>query len=129
MSYQSWQVLTWPRVFFTLWQWRALVARTGLLDATRIETDNASGRRVGTVLWGGIDSNRRFGMAWDWAEVMPGVVAMSDPMRIVSNIMLVDSEGNCLPPNARLLHLNSAIASLCWQPAVIRAAEAELVHA
>lgn len=127
MTVHAWQVLTWPRAFFTPTQWRAYVARMGLLEASRIETDDSSNCGEGTVLWGLVEPERKVGMAWDWREVKRGVLALADPMRIISNVMLVDSDGKCLPQSARVLYLNNAIASLCWQPAV-KQAEAELVH-
>jgi hypothetical protein len=127
MTFHAWQVLTWPRAFFTPTQWRAFVSRTRLLEASRIDADASQNCSEGIALWGLIEPERKVGMAWDWREVKRGVLALSDPMRIVSNVMLVDSEGKCMPQSARLLHLNNAIASLCWQPAVMRA-ESEVVH-
>jgi hypothetical protein len=59
-------------------------------------------------------------LAWDWAEVRKDVVALCDPMNVLSNVRLVDDEGAPLGAAERVLHLNSAIHELDWQPHVMR---------
>ncbi|MDQ2736026.1 MAG: hypothetical protein M3Y55_13795, partial [Pseudomonadota bacterium] len=53
--------------------------------------------------------------AWDWREVRPGVVALSDPMTVLSNIVLLGEEGRPVDSFKRILHLNNVIFSLPWQ--------------
>ena len=33
------------------------------------------------------------GVAWDWVRLLPGVVAMSDPLGLVTNLKLLDDQG------------------------------------
>jgi hypothetical protein len=69
----------------------------------------------GQVLWAGEIEGRRFGIAWDWAEMFPHVVAMTDPMSIQSNMILLDDAGGVLADSVRVVRLNSAVHGLAWQ--------------
>ena len=42
-------------------------------------------------------------MAWDWIQIARGVVAMADPMAVVTNLRLVGSEGEVL--TLSLIHI------------------------
>jgi hypothetical protein len=35
-------------------------------------------------------------VAWDWVEIQRGVVAMSDPLGMVTNLRLLDERGEAL---------------------------------
>jgi hypothetical protein len=73
----------------------------------------------GQVLWGTEHEGELIGIAWDWGQVVPGVVAMSDPMALLSNVVLVDDIDGPLPESTRTLHFNRAIYRLDWQRAVL----------
>jgi hypothetical protein len=70
------------------------------------------------VLWGLPPDEGPAGLLWEWVELRPGVVAMSDPMSIVSNIRIMEAgvEGEELPE--RLLRLSRAVHGWAWQDAV-----------
>ena len=82
---------------------------------TSVCVGEMDGLRHGQVLWGVEASDLSVGMAWDWREDFPGVVAMSDPMTIVTNVSFVDINDNLLGDSQRIVHLNTAIYQLPWQ--------------
>jgi hypothetical protein len=57
------------------------------------------------------------GLAWDWCEVRH-VIALADPMTVLSNVQLTADDGQRLPRSQELLYLNNAIHELCWQDEV-----------
>ena len=59
-------------------------------------------------------------MAWDWVEVARGVVAMVDPMHVVTNMKLIDDKGGVLPAVEAALHINQFVRRLPWQEEVNR---------
>ena len=77
--------------------------------------------RYGQLLWGFETDDSMLGIAWDWREVMPDVVAIADPMSIVSNACFVDEEGIAVDDAVRMLCLNSAVYQLPWQTTVCAA--------
>ena len=82
------------------------------------------GLRCGQAIWGSAaeEGDAPFGLAWDWEEVKDGVVALSDPMTIVSNVVLLE-DGKPVDEFKRIVHLNNAIYQLPWQRHARRAAE------
>jgi hypothetical protein len=59
-------------------------------------------------------------MAWDWIEIGKGVVAMVDPMRVVTNMQLVSIDGRPLTAADAALHINQFVRRLPWQDEVCR---------
>jgi hypothetical protein len=70
----------------------------------------------GELSGGGSDA----GMAWDWIEVASGIVAMVDPMRVVTNMQLLSLDGRVLPASEAALHINQFVRRLPWQEEVRR---------
>ena len=114
MSIPAWKVISWAPASATIRHWNRIVKLFRPLG-TSVDVDEASGLRHGQVLWGVEGSGKSVGMAWDWREAYPGIVAMSDPMTIVTNVMLLDSDENELPESTKILHLNTGIYQLPWQ--------------
>ena len=75
----------------------------------------------GQTLWGQDSRERVTGVAWDWVEVREGVVAMSDPFGVITNLRLVDEQGEALPLKQAALHLHQLVHALPWQSQVRRA--------
>ena len=75
----------------------------------------AGGTRYGQVLWGVDCEGQMVGMAWDWRELRTDVIAMADPMMVLSNLRLVDEAGIEVTESHRMICLNSAIYRLGWQ--------------
>ncbi len=61
------------------------------------------------------------GVAWDWVQLSRGVVAMADPMSVISNLRLVGSAGEVLTAWEAALYLNEIVHALPWQDEVQRA--------
>ena len=66
-------------------------------------------------------------MAWDWVQLTCGVVAMADPMAVVTNLRLVNDAGEMLSPYQSAHHFNTIVHGLPWQLAVEQAV-AQALH-
>jgi len=72
-------------------------------------------------MWAGSAANGEAGVAWDWIQISRGVVAMADPMSVVTNLRLVGDEGEVLTPLEAARFLNEIVHALPWQHEVARA--------
>lgn len=89
--------------------------------ATRVT--HAGDRRSpcsGHTLWGSLSDDCDAGIAWDWVDIGRGVVAMVDPMAVVTNMKLVNVDGDVLPAVEAALHFNQFVRRLPWQEEVRR---------
>jgi hypothetical protein len=59
-------------------------------------------------------------MAWDWIELGRGVVAMADPLAVVTNLRLVSDDGDTLTSFESARHINGIVHQLPWQDEVER---------
>lgn len=59
-------------------------------------------------------------MAWDWIQLSAGVVAMADPLSVVTNLRLVNPDGDVLSQLESLRCLNEVVHALPWQDEVER---------
>jgi len=75
---------------------------------------------MGHTVWGQLGEDTEVGLAWDWVEVTAGVVAMADPMALVTNVKLLDREGEVIAPAVAALHFNQFVHRLPWQRQVQR---------
>lgn len=116
----AWTVYAWPPV---LWQ-AACAPRLQLVHlGTRVLKKGAdgSGSNCGQTLWAASSGECAAGVAWDWIELRCGVVAIADPLALVTNLTLVDAQGEALSPHAAAAHLNELVHGLPWQSEVCRA--------
>lgn len=127
MTIPAWQLMSWKPVLTTLPEFRCALARMrpwvdtlGAAAEGAGAVDPAGGRRQGQALWASTHQGQPLGLAWDWAEVRKDVVALSDPMNVLSNVRLVDEAGAPLGAAEQVLHLNSAIHELEWQAHVMQ---------
>lgn len=115
----AWIVYAWPPL---LWQ----ASRAPQLQLTHL------GTRVlnfgddlclctGQTLWGDEREEQSAGVAWDWVRLMPGVVAMSDPLGLVTNLKLLDDQGEALTNLEAAVRLHQLVHALPWQSEVQRA--------
>ena len=81
-------------------------------------------RPAGQTMWGGSGTDGEAGMAWDWIQLARGVVALADPMSVVSNLRLVGNEGEVLTAAEAARYLNEIVHALPWQSEVQRALHA-----
>ncbi len=119
MTIPAWKIVTWPTVATPLDDWHQSVRRLRYLGmSVHVDDDGEKPLRYGQLLWGCEARDSMLGIAWDWREVMPDVVAIADPMSIVSNACFVDEEGIEVDEAVRMLCLNEAVYQLPWQTAV-----------
>lgn len=114
-----WVLRSWPPV---LWQaakpprgqFRHLGTRVGFPGDQMLRT-------AGQTLWGGSLDDGAAGLAWDWVQISRGVVALADPMSVVTNLRLVGGEGEVLTALEAACYLNALVRDLPWQSEVERA--------
>lgn len=75
----------------------------------------------GQTLWGDDSDQHATGVAWDWVELPQGVVAMSDPLGMVTNLRLLDEQGAVLNQTQVAVRLHRLVHALPWQSEVKRA--------
>lgn len=115
----AWIVCAWPPL---LWQ----ASRAPQLHLTHLGThvlsvgDQAS-LCSGQTLWGDANDEQSAGVAWDWVELQQGVVAMSDPLGLVTNLKLLDDQGAALTRVEAAMQLHQLVYKLPWQSEVQRA--------
>ena len=119
----AWAVFAWPPV---LWQAPSPAHRHFLHLGTRV-TFSGEPLRSGQTLWGDPDGDQAAGLAWDWVELCQGVVAMADPMAVITNLRLLGPGGAVMSAVEAAPHLNELVHALPWQTEVQRAL-AEIRH-
>ena len=114
-----WTLRAWPPV---LWQATGANRLQFFHLGTRVLNPGDNGQpSIGQTMWGGAATDGEAGVAWDWVQVMPGIVAMADPMSVVTNLRLLGPEGEVLTAWEAARHLNGIVHALPWQDEVQRA--------
>ena len=115
----AWIVYAWAPV---LWQASAAPQLQLVHLGTRVLSfGDADCPSSGQTLWGDDSDQNATGVAWDWVELPQGVVAMSDPLGMVTNLRLLDAQGAALNQNQVAVHLHQLVHLLPWQSEVKRA--------
>jgi hypothetical protein len=86
--------------------------------------DPVQGFRAGATVWVLRERDAKAAIAWEWAELREGVVALSDPNSLLSNIQIVGAPvglEHVDPIGRKRLILNTIVHGLPWQSAVLRA--------
>lgn len=83
-------------------------------------TAGSPGPCCGRTVWGEVSGTGETGLAWDWVEIARGVVAMVDPMAVMTNMRLLDGDGDVLPATEAALHINQLVRKIPWQQQVSR---------
>lgn len=114
-----WSLRAWPPV---LWQARRSEGLEFHHLGTRVmlARDGHVGH-TGQTLWGGTSADGHAGVAWDWIQIACGVVAMADPMSVITNLRLLGDEGEVLTAFEAARFLNEIVHALPWQTEVARA--------
>lgn len=76
---------------------------------------DGNGPAVGQTVWAAHDDDGEAGMAWDWVQISQGVVAMADPMSLVTNLRLIGLQGEVLTAGESARYLNEFVRRLPWQ--------------
>lgn len=115
----AWSLRAWPPV---LWQaGRESQFRFHHLSTRVTLPGDRKSRSAGQTIWGGPSSEGEAGVAWDWIQISSGVVAMADPMSVVTNLRLIGNEGEVLTALESARFLNEIVHALPWQDEVQRA--------
>lgn len=122
----AWSLRTWP----PLWCQADQANRVPLkhLGTHIVSANEAEGLVSGQTLWGNaadVGPAGPAGVAWDWIVVSDGVVAMADPMSLVTNVRLLDDGGEVLTAWQSARYLNEMVHALPWQHEVELALRAE----
>lgn len=128
MAMRSWLLKSWPEA---AWHMPAAAENWPLFHhmGTQVNSDrDEHGRSMGETVWvARADDGLLLGAAWEWVEVQPGLPALRDPNGFVSNLRLVDAEGQWLGELHEIIGLNRIAHRTPWQVAVcgaVRDAEA-----
>lgn len=115
----AWTVGAWPPV---LWQpereSRPHFVHLGTHVSPRLSNDWPL---MGQSVWGGRCADSAAGVSWDWIEIADGVVAIADPMMMISNLRVLGRDGEVLTAYEAAPHLNGIVNRLPWQEEVERA--------
>lgn len=114
-----WSIRAWPPL---LWQAGRESQFAFRHLSTRVTLPGERGTRsAGQTIWGGHCDDGDAGVAWDWVQISEHVVAMADPMAVVTNLRLVGGEGEVLTALESARFLNEIVHALPWQTEVQRA--------
>lgn len=115
----SFNVFSWPMICWSAQNIHLLrlVHFESCLDETTGRSGIWTGLR-GRTAWGGLTADGMVGLAWHWAQIQPGVIALQDPLDIRSNLELSGSDGSLLSPMAMAMVLNRLVSTLPWQQEV-----------
>ena len=117
-----WTLCAWPPL---LWQvGKQIPLRLQHLGTQVTSPGDALSCTLGQTFWAWHGQEGDVGMAWDWVQLMPGVVALADPMAVVSNLRLVGEAGAVLTAFESARHFNCVLRALPWQGEVERALSA-----
>jgi hypothetical protein len=125
MNNMSWSVRAWPPLL-----WQAEVAAQlhfDHLDTQVFPVSGSESARSGQTIWRGhLDDGSEAGVAWDWVMLSQDVVAMTDPMCVVTNLRLLGERGEVLTAWESARHLSRIVYGLPWQREVKRAVQRQL---
>lgn len=114
----AWALRAWPPL---LWQVsREIQLQLQHVGTQVIDTGDGVFRTAGQTLWACQCAEGDAGMAWDWIELGQGVVAMADPLAVVTNLRLVGHEGEKLDRYESARRINQIVHQLPWQTEVER---------
>ena len=116
-----WALYAWPAIFC-----QANVKRRARFVhlGTRVTTVGEPGTPCsGQTVWSEHLDEGEAGLAWDWIEIADGVVAMANPLCVVTNLRLVGEHGELLAARESALHLSRLVCQLPWQDEVCRAVQ------
>lgn len=115
----AWIVYAWPRV---LCEAERVTRLHFAHSSTRVlVSGDAAHPSMGQTLWTGNADSGAAGVAWDWICLPQGVVAMADPLSLVTNLQFLSPAGEVLAPLQSVLQLNEIVHTLPWQDEVQRA--------
>jgi hypothetical protein len=123
MSTPAWVVCAWPT---QLWQVDdASPVQLSHVGTHVLATASEDGPFCGQTLWAKKNGDRPAGLAWDWVEIREGVVAMADPLGVLTNVKFINDEGEAISDREVAIRLQQLVHALPWQSEVQRALRAQ----
>jgi hypothetical protein len=120
----SWTIRAWPPL---LWQAEgAAHLQFDHVDTQVFPAADADTPPHGQTVWRTASPDGEAGVAWDWVMVSRDVVAMADPMCVVTNLRLLGDHGEVLTSWEAARHLSRIVYGLPWQGEVQRAVRQHL---
>jgi hypothetical protein len=118
-QFHAWMIKTLPPV-----EWYLPTETVGLPEFTHVDTSIRSGATnsepaSGETIWMASVKGREAALAFEWVELRVGVVMLSDPNSIISNINFLTQDSCYQSPLWSLISLNSLANGWAWQPRVI----------
>lgn len=119
MTTHSWMIKSWPMV-----EWEPPASDEGWLQFRHVRTAVRDYRGdddlfVGETVWQAEFGGQPVAAAWEWVEIKPGVVAMLDPMAIVSNLCnAAELSDGSIGGGGTILTLNRLAHQIPWQDRV-----------
>lgn len=108
-----WTLCAWPPLLWHVGKQTPLHLKH--LGTQIMNPGDALSRSMGQTLWAWHGDEGDVGLAWDWIQLTPGVVAMADPMAVVTNLRLLGDEGEVLTASESARHINYIVHGLPWQ--------------
>ena len=115
----------------TSWSVRAWTPLLGQADGTaHLQFDHLNtqifhsggqdGPVSGQTVWRTDAPDGEVGVAWDWVMLSDDVIAMADPMCVVTNLRLLGNSGEVLTSWEAARHLSQIVYGLPWRGVVQR---------
>jgi hypothetical protein len=120
----SWTIRAWPPL---LWQAEgAAHLRFNHVETQVFPASDEEAPVSGQTVWRTTAPDGEAGVAWDWVMLSRDVIAMADPMCVVTNLRLLGDKGEVLTSWEAARHLSRIVYGLPWQGEVQRAVGREL---
>lgn len=114
----SWAIRAWPPL---LWQAEGAESlRFDHVDTQLFPAADTDAPPCGQTVWRTDSPDGEAGVAWDWVMLSRDVVAMADPMCVVTNLRLLGERGEVLTSWEAARHLSRIVYGLPWQGEVQR---------
>jgi hypothetical protein len=124
MGIRAWMIKSWPQqdfVLSTLDRSKRKPAGWPHFCHTATTLHAADALHKGETVWLTDMGNRCVALAWEWAELRPGVPVMADPNSIITNLRLRAETGLAIDDLRQVSWLNQMIYQLPWQHSVAAA--------
>lgn len=115
MGLQSWMIKSWPII-----DWFPPALDDDWPSFLHMSTQVRQERRglepcAGSTVWVGTIGGAYAGLAWEWVELRAGVLLLSDPNSISTNVRVLGGGGRADGTLAAAVSLNRIIHQLPWQ--------------
>ena len=114
-----WSLRAWPPLWWEATRCFGLQLQHH--QTTIVSVDERNHRCAGQTVWCTQSEAGDAGVAWDWVQMPRGMVAMVDPMCVVTNLRLLGDTGEVLTAFESARVLNEIVYALPWQREVKRA--------